>query len=174
MTEDFLQLLGYLAGYSLMAIGGVNVILAELHRLVVATQGWMTAADFATLFALAQASPGPNTLFVSLIGWHMAGIPGGVIATVIFTMPPVVVAVYAARLWNAWGERRWFRIVQLGLAPLTIGLMVASAWLLINAAAVSWVSYAITAAAAATALATRAPPVAILAVAALIGVFGLV
>ncbi|MBW3537139.1 MAG: chromate transporter [Actinobacteria bacterium] len=63
---------------SLLAIGGVSVILAELHRVIVVSTGWMSETEFASLFALAQAAPGPNMLFVTLIGWSMAGITGAI------------------------------------------------------------------------------------------------
>ena len=63
---------------SLLSIGGANAVLPEIHLRVVETEGWMTDADFAQLFALSQAAPGPNVLIVSLIGWKVAGVVGGV------------------------------------------------------------------------------------------------
>src|SRR6185295_17424418 len=59
---------------SLVAIGGINAILPEIHRVVVDVEGWMTSAEFAELFALAQLAPGPNAMIVALIGWKLAGV----------------------------------------------------------------------------------------------------
>ena len=66
---------------SLLAIGGINALLPEIHRVVVDVEGWMTSAEFADLFALAQIAPGPNAMVVSLIGWKAAGVLGAFVAT---------------------------------------------------------------------------------------------
>jgi len=66
---------------SLVAIGGINAILPEIHRVVVDVEAWMTSAQFADLFALAQLAPGPNAMIVALIGWKVAGVGGALVAT---------------------------------------------------------------------------------------------
>ncbi len=71
-----LTLAGYFALMSLFAIGGANGAIPEMHRLVVETRGWMTDRQFADMFALAQVTPGPNVIIVTLIGYHVAGIAG--------------------------------------------------------------------------------------------------
>jgi chromate transporter len=174
MDENLLSLLGHLIVQSLLAIGGIYVILAELQRVVVVENGWLTLEDFTSLFALAQASPGPNTLFVSLIGWRMAGVTGGILATLVFVLPSLILAGAVARGWNRWSERRWFVVLRRGLVPLTIGLMASSALLLTLAAATGVPTFAIAAASFTLLLATRAPPFAILAGAGALGAFGLV
>ena len=76
-----LTLLGYFALMSLFAIGGANGAIPEMHRLVVETRGWMTDRQFADMFALAQVTPGPNVIIVTLVGYHVAGIAGALVAT---------------------------------------------------------------------------------------------
>ena len=61
---------------SLFAIGGANAPCPEMHRLAVEVQGWMTDRQFADMFAIAQVTPGPNVIIVTLIGYHVAGLPG--------------------------------------------------------------------------------------------------
>jgi len=173
LDSDVLTLLGHLAGQSLMAIGGIYVVLGELHRVVVVSHGWLTPADFTGLFALAQAAPGPNMMFVTLIGWRMGGVPGAVAATLAFVGPASILAMMVAQLWTTWGEKRWFVLLRRGLVPMTVGLMVASAWLLTSAASIGWGGHVVTAGAAALALRTRLHPVAILAIAAALGAAGL-
>jgi chromate transporter len=123
---------------------------------------------------LAQASPGPNTLFISLIGWRVAGIPGGIMATLVFVLPSLVMSAIIARGWSRWSEKRWFSVLRRGLVPLTIGLLIYSALLLTAAAADSPSALVVTGGAAALSLGTRLPPVAILGLAGLFGAFGLV
>jgi chromate transporter len=174
MDDTLLRLLGHLFVQSLLAIGGIYVILAELQRVVVIENGWLTLEDFTSLFALAQASPGPNTLFISLIGWRVAGVPGGILATLVFVLPSLVMSGILARGWSRWSDRRWFTVLRRGLVPVTIGLLVSSALLLTSAAAVSPAALLVTGGAAGLSLGTRLPPVAILGLAGVFGAFGLV
>lgn len=174
MAEPLPELLAYLMLQSLLAIGGVSVILGELHRGVVLSTGWLTEGEFATLFALAQAAPGPNMLFVTLIGWSVGGVGGAIAATLVFLAPAVALAAAVARMWGSWQDRAWFVVLRRGLVPLTVGLIAGSAILIANAAATGWTSYAVTAAATGAVLALRLHPVLILAAAAALGVLGLV
>lgn len=172
--DPLLTLAAHLALISLLAIGGITTVLPELHRIVVAHHGWLTDAEFTTFFALAQAAPGPNLIFVTLIGWKLAGITGALVATAAICGPALGFAYGMARVWLAWGKLPWFRTVQRGIVPVTVGLIAASAWLLTMAASVGWRSYLITAVSAAVVLTTRAHPLWILLGAALIGAAGLV
>jgi chromate transporter len=52
----------------------------------------MSSEEFATLFAIAQAAPGPNILIVSLIGWQVAGLAGFLAATVAINAPHCLIA----------------------------------------------------------------------------------
>lgn len=174
MTADpILSLCLTLMGQSLLAIGGLYVVLGDIQRVVVGN-GWMGAAEFTQLFALAQAAPGPNTIFVTLLGWRLGGLGAALAATLAFMLLPLLIAATAGRLWTRWEERRWFITVRRGLVPLTIGLMIASAWLLTRAAAEGWAGYAVVLGAAAASLRLRMHPVAILGCAALLGLLGVV
>ena len=64
---------------SLLAFGGANAVIPEMQRQVVDVHHWMTAQDFAAMFALAQAAPGPNMMVVGLVGWRVAGVAGAVV-----------------------------------------------------------------------------------------------
>jgi chromate transporter len=161
------------AALSLVAIGGINAILPEIHRVVVDVEGWMTSAEFAELFALAQLAPGPNAMVVALIGYKVTGIAGALVAT-IATCGPSSVACYVA--WH-WADRlrqsRLRAIVQRALAPLAIGLILASGYTLALGADHSPGAFALTALAAAALAFTRINPVWVLLAAAVAGVAGL-
>ena len=77
----------HFATLSLLAIGGVNSVLPAIHRQAVDVGGWLTGRQFAELFALAQITPGPNTLIVTLVGFHVAGPAGAVLATAAIVGP---------------------------------------------------------------------------------------
>jgi chromate transporter len=160
------------ASLSLVAIGGINAIVPEIHRLVVDVEGWMTSVEFSELFALAQLAPGPNAMVVALVGWKVAGVVGAVVAT-IAACGPSSVACYLA--WH-WADRlrqsRVRAVIQRALAPLAIGLILASGYTLALGADHSPGAFALTALATAALAFTRANPVWILLAAAAAGIAG--
>jgi chromate transporter len=158
---------------SLIAVGGGNSILPEMQRLVVDTHHWMTDTEFAELFAIARASPGPNILIVTLIGWKSAGFPGAIVATTAICTPAALLTYTVARLWRRLSHAAWPRAIERGLAAITVGLVLASAYVLTLAADRTWIAYAITFVTAAVVAGTKISPLWVLGAAALIGAFGL-
>lgn len=114
------------ASLSLVAVGGATATIPEIHHQAVETLGWMDNATFANLFAIAQAAPGPNLLIVSLIGWHMAGLAGMLVATVAMVLPSSLLAFTAGHLLDRLSGARWVTLVKAGLVPLAIGLILSS------------------------------------------------
>jgi chromate transporter len=167
-----LTLLGYFALMSLFAIGGANGALPEMHRLVVETRGWMTDRQFADMFALAQVTPGPNVIIVTLIGYHVAGIAGALVATVGMCGPACALALLVGRLWDRFKSARWRIAIQAGLVPISIGLTAASALIVARAATTSCVSVVLTLVAAAVSYKLTLNPLWIFAIAALLGLVG--
>lgn len=156
---DLLMLVLYFAKLSLLAVGGGNSILPEMYRLTVEVEHWLTPEEFADLFAIAQATPGPNMLIVTLIGWHVAGLAGALTATLALCIPSCTLTYLVFRAWGRFADRPWRAAVQLGLAPLTVGLVAAGALMLVLATARSNAGMAIIAATAAGAYFTRLNPV---------------
>src|SRR5690349_16082735 len=108
---------------SLVAIGGINALLPEFHRVVVDIEGWMTSAEFADLFALAQLAPGPNAMVVSLLGWKVAGISGAFVATIAACGPSSLVSYFAIRALEGMRNGTLRVVLQRALAPVGIGLV---------------------------------------------------
>ncbi len=154
---------------SLLAFGGGNTILPEMHRQAVEVYHWTTDADFAALFALAQAAPGPNMMVAPLIGWHVAGWSGLLVATLAMFGPSSIMTGVALRLWRRFKNQSWRQAIQAGLVPISIGLVGASAVLIVQASDHEWVLGAITAACAIVAIKTRLHPLWLLAAGAAVG-----
>ena len=115
---------------SMLAIGGAITTAPEMHRYVVAQHGWLTDAQFTTSIAIAQAAPGPNLLFVAAIGWNVAGFAGA-LATMLGILIPSTTVALAATRWGAQRrESRGVRTFIAGMAPLTIGLVLSTGWVL--------------------------------------------
>ncbi|HZK99953.1 MAG TPA: chromate transporter [Caulobacteraceae bacterium] len=157
---------------SLLAFGGANAVVPEMHRQAVEVHRWMSDADFAALFALAQAAPGPNFMIATLVGWKAAGLPGALIATAAMCAPSCLLTYWVVKIWDRHHQARWRMALGAGLAPVTVGLICASAWLLARGADRAWPMAMVTAATAAVAIFTRLNPLWCLAAAAALGASG--
>jgi chromate transporter len=108
---------------SLLSIGGGASLLADMEYQSVSVHGWTTAREFADLFAISRAAPGPGTMLSALIGWKAAGWAGALTATVALYLPSSLLIYGVARLWGRWRGSRWHAAVERGLAPIAAGLM---------------------------------------------------
>jgi chromate transporter len=132
---------------SLLQFGGTNAVVPEMHRQAVDVLHWMNGQTFADLFALAQLAPGPNVMIVSLIGWHVAGLGGLLVATLAMTVPPSLLAFGMSRVMRRAGTSKWLVIIKEGLVPLAIGMILASGWIMAGSSNQGPISIAITLAA---------------------------
>jgi len=163
-------LFGIFAQLSVLAFGGGNTILPEMQRQIVSVHHWVTAADFNALFALSQAAPGPNLMVVTLLGWHIAGLPGLLASALGMFLPSYLITLIAMGLWERFKDRPWRAQVQAALVPVTAGLVVASAWLITKVAVSGFILGCIVAAAALVSLfAKRVHPLWILFGGAMVG-----
>ncbi|MBN9508304.1 MAG: chromate transporter [Alphaproteobacteria bacterium] len=172
MSGTLPALAGVFAGLSLMGVGGANAVLPEMQRQVVA-HGWMDAEQFAALFALAQAAPGPNMLVVTLVGWRVGGIAGALVATAAFILPAGLLTYAAAGLWQRFRDAGWRSRVQAGLTAVTVGLVLAAAVVLCRTTAQNVPTVLVTAASAGALLFLRLHPLWLLAAGAALGAAGL-
>ena len=158
---------------SLVAIGGANAVVPEMHRVAVEVEHWMTDRQFAELFALSNAAPGPNVLMVCLIGFQAAGFAGAIVATLAMCGPSCLLTYFAVRRWEKTRNQRVKKIVQSGLAPITIGLIAASAFLLNRAALHDGLALALAAGTFALMAATKYSPLWLFGVATVLGLAGI-
>ena len=124
------DLLLHTAMLSLLAVGGAMAIAPDLQRLVVAERGWLSESQFTESVALAQAAPGPNILFIAVVGWNAAGVAGALLALVGILTPATLLTVWASRHAQRHRHSLGMRAFAAGMAPLTLGLMLATGWVL--------------------------------------------
>jgi chromate transporter len=173
-TGTLVALAGYFALMSLFAIGGANSAVPEMQRVAVEVERWMTDRQFSDIFAMAQITPGPNVIIVTLIGYHVAGLIGALVATLAMCGPTCVFAFYVGQAWERFKEAPWRRVIQAGLLPISIGLIAASAFVVASVALHNLVAVAITLGTAILTYMTRLNPLWIFAAAALLGLAGLI
>jgi chromate transporter len=107
---------------SLLSFGGSNAVLADIAHQSIVVYGWTTEREFADMFALSRAAPGPGSMLTALIGWKVAGLAGALVATVSLYCPAAVLTFVVARLWSRWRGSLWHQAIERGLAPIAAGL----------------------------------------------------
>ncbi|PVE09379.1 chromate transporter [Limnohabitans sp. Rim28] len=143
---DWVAFFNHFLSLSLLAVGGAIITAPDMHRFLVDHNEWLTEQQFSSSIALAQASPGPNVLFVAVIGWNVglnagAGLGGGwmsialsslgVFLSLLGIMLPSSVLTYTTTRWaHRHREKRGIKAFKLGMAPVVIALLVSTGWLL--------------------------------------------
>lgn len=190
---DWLALFTHFLILSLLSIGGAITTAPEMQRYLVVDSQWLTNAQFNSSIALAQAAPGPNVLFVALVGWNVGLNAGGglgagaagwgwalagvAVAMLGIMLPSTTLTFVAAR----WGHRnrdlRPVRAFKQGVAPIVIALLVSTGWVLTaahNHPAQDWRLWLLTVVTALLVWKTRIHLLWLLGAGALLGAFGLV
>lgn len=144
---DWLQLLLFQLSISLLAVGGAMSLAPDLHRFLVLRQGWLADTQFSQTLTLAQVAPGPNALYIGLLGWHLGtqvavshgggglahtawGLLGLLVCLGGALLPSSVLTYWAARWGHRHRDRRAVQAFRQGMATLVAGLMLSTAWLL--------------------------------------------
>jgi chromate transporter len=117
-----------LSAFSLVAFGGVNALLPVLFNLAVHQEQWIDVQTFSDYFAIAQAAPGPNFMTVTLIGWHVYGVLGALLATLAIAWPSSIMIYFLQRFIMGMKNPLTKKTIQYAAAALAIGLVLASAW----------------------------------------------
>ena len=171
---DDLVAVGRVFGYlSLLTLGGGMAAYPELSSLVVDVHRWLTLPQLDHLYGVGQAAPGPNMAIVS-IGAFTAGLPGAVIAFIAFLGPPALLTLVVGRLWTRVRGRPWFLAIQRGLAPVSIGLLLAGCLTFAKGAVTGWFSTAIAATVFVVVLRTKINPALLVLAGALAGIVAFV
>ncbi|SFA71360.1 chromate transporter [Collimonas sp. OK607] len=173
MSDTLLALATIFSQLSLLAFGGGNTILPEMQRQVVDIHHWMSPQEFSAMFALAQAAPGPNMMVVTLVGWHVAGWPGVLVTSLAKFGPSSILTGVILHLWQRFKDKPWRATIQVGMVPMTVGLVGASAALITEASTRTWGLAVIAAVCALIAYKSKVHPLWILAAGALLGLSGI-
>lgn len=145
-VSDWLALFNHFLSLSLLAVGGAIITAPDMHRFLVDDNQWLTEQQFSSSIALAQSAPGPNVLFVGLMGWNVglnagAGLGGGWISVALSAMGMVLgllgimlpssVLTYTTTRWaHKHRDNRGVKAFKQGMAPVVIALLLSTGWLL--------------------------------------------
>ena len=126
LPEFFMRFLAL----SLLSIGGAMATAPEMHRYLVGERGWLNDADFTTAIALAQAAPGPNVIFVPVLGFQVAGLVGATAAIIGILLPSTLLSLGVSRWGASRRELPAVRAFISGLAPVSVSLLFCAGWVL--------------------------------------------
>jgi chromate transporter len=160
------------ASLSLVSIGGGNTVLPEIHRAAVQDNHWMTDRQFADIYALSEAAPGPSSMISSLVGYKAGGLAGALVAIVAILLPSSLLMYVACLTWDRFRDAKWRLAFERGMGPVSLGLLFSSGWTVVKTSDQSLPAYAITAVACALLVRTNVSPLLIMAAAGVLGALG--
>ena len=164
MSWDVLwDLASALIPLSFGTIGGGAGAVADIHRVVVESHGWLTNAAFVNAYAISRLAPGPGSLFVTLIGWQIAGLPGAIVATLALFLPTSILIAGVASVWSRYRGARLLSALEAGLRPVAAGLILAAVFILLQALNGGWFARALALASAGILMRTRINPILLIA-----------
>ena len=171
---DFLSL-------SLFSLGGGNTLLSEYHNLAVDQYCWLTSRQFADIYAIAEAAPGPSSMIVGLLGMGAAvkegplwGVISGAAAEVAILLPSTLLMVVAALSWNRLRNSPWRVAFERGLGPITLGILFSVGLKILRISDHDTPAYAVSLVVCVLMLRTKISPLWFMAVAGLLGAVGIV
>ena len=182
---EWLALFLHYLSLSLLSIGGAITTAPDMHRFLVDKQHWLTDAQFNASIAIAQAAPGPNVLFVALLGWNVGlnagGLPAGLLGVFLALLGILIPSTTLTYVAAQWGHRnrelRAVRAFKQGMAPIVVALLIATSWILAAANGSQlkdWPVWLVTAATALIVWRTKIHLLWLLGAGALLGWFGFV
>ena len=134
MGRNVLALLLVFSPLSILSIGGGQATIPEMQHQAVVVHGWLTNGEFADLFAISRAAPGPSSLIAALIGWHVFGFWGAVAATLGMFLPSSLLMYAVGAWWHRREDSAIRRAIERGLAPIAVGLVFAGGITILRAA----------------------------------------
>ena len=148
-AQDWVSLFLHFISLSLLAVGGAITTAPDIHRYLVDEQHWLTHYQFTSSVAIAQGAPGPNVMFIALMGWNvgmnaaagmtpeptlvyavMLALLGVVVTMAGIIIPSATLTFFSTQWAHKNRELRGVRAFKAGLAPLVMSLLIATGWLL--------------------------------------------
>jgi chromate transporter len=156
---------------SLLTVGGGLAAFPELTYLTVDVHHWLTSTQLIHLYSLGQVAPGPNMMMVAAVGERVAGVAGALAVVIAFFGPTGLVTLWTGRRWRRLEGWRWREPVQRGLAPVSVGLLLAGSISLAKGALTGWTGVGVAAAVFALLMSTRINPAFLVLCGAVAGLF---
>ena len=179
--QELFAVIGDFLRLSLFSLGGGNTLLNEYHHMAVDQYCWLSSRQFAEIYAIAEAAPGPSSMIVGLLGMGAAvqegpvwGVLTGLMAEVSILLPSTLLMVVAALSWNRLRHSPWRVAFERGLGPITLGILFAVGLKILRISDHDTPAYAVSLVVCVLMLRTKISPLWFMAIAGLMGALGLV
>ena len=170
-AHELLALFANFLSISIFATGGAMALASDMHRYVVDEHHYITHTQFMNSIALAQAAPGPNMLFITIMGWQIAGVAGALATSCAVLTPALIFPMLISRAGRLPQFERLLKALKRGLSPIALGLTAATSFLLVRQLPGRWEGLAIIAVTLLLLAKTRVPPVLMIIAAGSVGAF---
>ena len=167
--DDMLTMFWQFTLILLLAVGGLTSAIPDIQRHVVEQNGWLTARQFGEVYALSQATPGPNVMAMTMLGAVLNGWTGAIVLTIAMFLPGTILTSLMIHMNARNPDAMLALAVRRGLAPVVIGLMISTAWVMLSTLSNDWRGVTMSFATAALVLRTRLNPLWLVALGAVAG-----
>lgn len=122
----YLQLFFEFFKTGLFAIGGGLVTIPFLAKMG-ENFGWFTPSELTNMFAISESTPGPIGInMATYVGYKVAGILGGLIATIGEVAPAIIIIMIIAKILKEFKESEYVKAAFKGLRPTVFGLIISA------------------------------------------------
>jgi chromate transporter len=174
VISRLLTIAAVFASLSLVSIGGGNTVLPEIHRAAVSREEWMSNQQFADIYAISEAAPGPSSMISALVGYKAAGLPGALVAIVSILAPSSLLMFVACLTWEHFRTAKWRIAFEHGLAPVSLGLLFSSGVTIVRSSDHTPIAYLVSAITVVLLLRTKMSPLILMAAAGVLGALGVI
>jgi chromate transporter len=167
--QNLPALVSSFAYLSLLTVGGGMAAFPEMKTLTVDVYHWLTFPQLIHFYSVGQLAPGPNMMMVAAIGEWVAGPLGAIFVVIAFFLPTALLAFAVGRVWVRLEGWPWREAIQRGLAPVSIGLLLAGSISIARGAVTGWLNFTLALIVFAILISTRINPALLILCAAMVG-----
>ena len=105
----------------LLSFGGPAAQIALMHRELVEERSWLSEASYLRALSLCMLLPGPEAMqLATYAGWRMRGVPGGLLAGLLFVVPGALIIAVLALGYAYFGQLPLVQAAFLGIKAAVI------------------------------------------------------
>ena len=139
LARRLLALAATFGKFGALTFGGGYAVVALLEEELVRKRRWMEADELLDMIAVGESTPGPIAVNVAtFVGYRMAGVLGGIVATLALAFPPWLCIVLLSACYEAFRANAWIAAALSGVRMAAIVLVLRAAFRMGRGVRWSW------------------------------------
>ncbi len=123
------EALGYWLKLGFISFGGPAGQIAMMHHELVEKRRWISEHRYLHALNYCMLLPGPEAIQLAIyISWLLHGVPGALIAGVLFFLPAFVLLSVLAGVYLAFGDLPLVQGIFYGIKPAVVAVVLFAAW----------------------------------------------